>query len=151
MPFLVSPSDLKMIKTQRKLTLVLELIELKKENHLYSQLSELLKNKSPKTTHSIKNIFQLMVINFSTLVQDKFFSDGTILMSEAEEFAPPKPYQELAHLELLEISCLNSDLHQFTFHHQHGEIIMLFSQEQVFKLEHTDISIRKQRDLISTV
>jgi hypothetical protein len=140
-----------MTRTQRKLILVLEHIELKKVNHLFSQLLELLKRESVKTYLSIKNIFQLMEMHFSTKELDKFFLDGIIKMFQAEESFLVKLFQEQVLLELSEISLENTDQLQFTFQVQHGETITQFSRLLDLMLEHIDISIRKQEDSISKV
>jgi len=143
--------DLKLTKTQRRLILVLAHIELKKVNPLFSQSLEQLKKQFVITILSIKNIFQLMEISFSTRELDNVFSVGIILMYQVEELLPLKHFLEQVPLELLVISFSFIDQLQFMSHHQHGETIMLSLQKLDSRLEHIDILTRKPKDLISMV
>ena len=124
--FLVSHLLSKPTRTQIKLTSELVHTELKKENHSFSQLLELQKKESLKIILLTKNIFQSMVINFSTPELDKFFLDGTTQMLKAEELQQLKLCQEQVLSESLVISYLNTDQLHFTSHHQHGVTIIPF-------------------------
>jgi len=104
MPSSDFPLDTKPTRTQTKLTLVLELIDQVMESHSFSQLSELLKRRSLRTTLSIKNIFQSMETNFSTRDPEAFFLVSITQMSIPEELQLAKPFQELVLLRSLQIS-----------------------------------------------
>lgn len=92
-----------------------------------------------------------MEIRLSTRELEVFSLVGTTQMSLPEELPLVKLSQEPVLLELLLISSSNTDQLQFTFHHQLGETIRVYSLSPDSKLELTDISIRRLRDLISKV
>jgi len=127
------------------------LTELKKVNHLCSQLLELLRQRSSLITLLIKNIFQLMETRISIRVLEEFSSDLTMLMLAAEELLLLKLFQELVLLESSENSLPSTNLPQFTSLIQHGEITTLSSLNAVLTLESIDISTNKLKDSISMV
>ena len=125
--------------------------ELKKENHSYSQLLELLRLRSLLITPLIKSIFQLTEIKISTKELEEFSSDGTTLMLPAEELPLHKLSQVLVLLELLENSLPNTNLPQFMYLIQHGEITTPSSLNVDLMLESIDTSRKRQRVSISMV
>lgn len=125
--------------------------ELKKVNHSYSQLLELLRLRSLLITPLIKSIFQLMEIKISTKELEEFSSDGTTLMLPAEELPLLKLSQVLVLLELLENSLPNTNLPQFMYLIQHGEITTPSSLNADLMLESIDTSRKRPRVSISMV